>query len=327
MSAAVSARSIRSLVPALLAVAAIYAVCTAIALSTWSSHQVVAMSVAFDLTITSMFAFWVLAVRPGHAKPKSLIRVAAIGFVVAKLLVGLGALGMVGALAEGVVLVWLAIRIRRIARRTRELRRQGHGLHASLDVAFCETLRRPRAVASGIATEVAAMILAVTGWFRRAPAGYSMHRNSGFMPLVGVLCALAVIETVGMHVVIMQWSSTAAIVATIVSVYGLLWLLGAIHAVRLSPLRFLGDDLIVERGFRARLAVPRHAIVEATPVAAKVDGALDLAYFEPNLMIVFREPIAVHGLFGRTKTVDRITISVDRRDDFLAALNTDRDRA
>jgi hypothetical protein len=326
MSAAVSVRSIRSLVPAFLAIAAIYGVCTAIALSTWSSHQVVATSVAFDLTITSTFAFWLLAVRPGHAKPKSLIRVAAIGFVVAKLLVGLGALGMIGALAEIAVLVWLGIRIRRIARRARELRRLGHGLHASLDVAFCETLR-PRAVASGIATEVSAFTLAVTGWFRRAPTGYSMHRNTGFMPLVGVLCALAVIETVGMHVVIMQWSSTAAIVATILSVYGLLWLLGAIHAVRLSPLRFLGDDLIVERGFRARLAVPRHAIVETTPITAKVDGVLDLAYFEPNLMMVFREPITVHGLFGRTKTVDRITISVDDRDGFLAALNTDRDRA
>jgi hypothetical protein len=225
------------------------------------------------------------------------------------------------------VLVWLGIRIRRIARRTRELRRLGHGLHASLDVAFCETLRRPRAVASGIATEVTALILAVTGWFRRAPAGYSMHRNSGFMMIVGVLCSLAVVEAVGMHLVVMQWSSTAAIVLTILSIYGLLWLLGMTHAVRLSPLRFLGDDLVIERGFRARLAVPRHAIAEATPAAAKVDGALDLAYGGPNVLLVFREPVLVHGLFGRTKTADRIMISVDDRDGFLTALNTGRDRA
>src|SRR5262249_11333144 len=107
----------RSLAPAFLVVAAIYAGCTAIPMSAWATHQVVATSVAFDLTITSTFAFWLLAVRPGHAKPKSLIRVAAIGFVVAKLLVGLGALGMVGALAEAAVVVWLGIRIRRIARR------------------------------------------------------------------------------------------------------------------------------------------------------------------------------------------------------------------
>jgi len=309
-----------------LAVAAIYTVCTAIALSTWSSHQVVATSVAFDLTITATFAFWLLAVRPGHAKPKALIRVAAIGFVVAKLLVGLGALGMVGALAETAVVVWLGIRIRRIARRARELRRLGHSLHASLDVAFTDVLR-PRAVASGIATEVSTMILTFTGWFRRAPAGYSMHKNTGFMMIVGVLCGLAVVEAVGMHVVVMQWSSTVAVVLTILSIYGLLWLLGMTHAVRLSPLRFLGDDLVIERGLRARLAAPRGAIAEATPIAGTVDGALDLAYFDPNVLLVFREPVTVHGLFGRTKTTDRVTISVDDRDGFLAALNTDRDRA
>jgi hypothetical protein len=314
------------LAPALGAIAAIYAACTAIALSAWSSHQLVATGVAFDLTITSTFAFWLLAVRPGHAQPKAMIRVAAIGFVVAKLLVGLGALGMVGALAETAVVVWLAIRIRRIARRARELRRLGHGLHASLDIAFTDVLR-PRAVASGIATEVSTMILAVTGWFRRAPAGYSMHRNTGFMMIVGVLCALAVVEAVGMHVVVMQWSSTAAIVLTILSIYGLVWLLGMTHAVRLSPLRFLGDDLIIERGLRARLAVPRGLVAEATPVTAKVDGALDLAYFDANLLLVFREPVVVHGLFGRTKTTDRITLSVDDREGFVAALRTDRDRA
>jgi hypothetical protein len=326
MRGAVASKSIRNLAPALLAVAAIYAVCTLIAMSTWASHTVVATSVAFDLTVTATFAFWLLAVRPGHAPPKALIRVAAIGFVVAKLLVGLGALGMVGALAEAAVLVWLGIRIRRIARRTRELRRAGHGLHASLDVAFTDVLR-PRAVASGIATEVAAMILAVTGWFRRAPAGYSMHRNTGFMAIVGVLCALAIVETVGMHLVIMQWSETAAVVSTVLSAYAVLWLFGAIHAVRLSPIRFLGDDLVIERGFGARVAVPRQLVAETTPIAAKQDGALDLSYLDPNVLLVFREPVTVHRLFGRTKKADRITISVDDRDDLLAALNTDRDRA
>ena len=317
---------VAKLAPAVFAVAAIYAVCTAIAFSAAASHRLVATSIAFDLTVTSTAAFWLFAVRPGHVQRKSLIRVAAIGFVFAKLLVGLGALGMVGALAELVVLVWLAIRIRRIVRRTRELRRLGHGLHASLDTAFSETLR-PRALSSALATEVCAAMLAVTGWFRRAPAGYSMHRNTGFMMMFGVLCALAIVETVGVHLVVMQWSATAALVITILSAYGLLWMFGMAHAVRLSPLRFLGEDLVIERGFQSRLVVPRALIADATPVATKVDGALDLAYFDPNVLLVFREPIAVHGLFGRTKTADRVTISVDDRDRFLAALSTDRGRA
>jgi hypothetical protein len=124
----------------------------------------------------------------------------------------------------------------------------------------------------------------------------------------------------------MRWSRAAAIVASVLSAYGLVWMLGAAHAVRLSPLRFVGDHLVLERGFRAHALVPRALIAGATPIAAKLDGALDLSCFDPNLLLTFREPVAVHGLLGRTRMTDRVMLSVDDRDGFIAALSRpDRD--
>lgn len=310
----------RSLAPALAALAVVYAACLAIAATPMAAHSLVAAGIAFDLTITATAAFWWLAVRPGHAKPGSLLRVAALGFAAAKLLVGLGALGAAGVLAELIALAWLALRIRRIARRSRELRRLGHGLPSALDAAFTETLR-PRALASALAIETSAVILAVTGWFRRRPAGYSMHERSGVLLILGVLVALAFVESVVTHIVLAHWSPTAAVVASILSAYGLLWILGAAHAIRLSPLRFIGSDLVIERGFRARALVPFSQIASATPIASKLDGALDLAYSDPNLLLTFCEPVAVRGLFGRTRLTDRLTLSVDDRDGFIAALS------
>src|SRR5262249_759499 len=140
----------KALAPAFVALAVVYVASVLIATSAIASHPMVAIAIAFDLTITATLAFWWLAGRPGHAQPKSLIRVAPLGFVIAKFVVGLGALGMVGALAELIVLIWLGIRIRRIARRTREMRRLGHSLPASLETAFVDTLG-VRAVSSMMA--------------------------------------------------------------------------------------------------------------------------------------------------------------------------------
>src|SRR5262249_2466457 len=142
------------------------------------------------------------------------------------------------------------------------------------------------------------------------------------MTIVGVIAVLAAIETAGMHVVLAQWSTTAAIVSTILSAYGLIWILGAAHAVRLSPLRFIGDDLVIERGFRARIVVPRAQIAEATPIAAKLDGVVDLSFGGPNVLVTFRAPVTVHGLFGRTRTADRVMLTVDDRDGLLATLSS-----
>ena len=224
------------------------------------------------------------------------------------------ALGVIG---ELVALGWLAIRARRIARRVRELRRLGHSVPFALDTAVGEHVR-PRVLASAIAGEVSATVLGLTGWFRRAPAGFTMHRRANVLLVFGVFGALAVIETIVLHVVIVHWSRLAAFALTGLSIYGLVWMLGMMHAVRLAPLRFIGDELVIERGLVQRACVARANIAGASVVTTR--AAVDLSYFEPNVELAFREPVRVRGLFGRERVADRVTISVDDPGGFLAML-------
>ncbi len=305
--------------PALLGVAVVYAASAVIAQMAIAQHPAIAMGIAFDLTVTSAAVFWWLAVRPGKASRKALVRVVALGFVAAKLLVGLSALGAVGAAAEVGVLALLVVRVRRIVRRTRVERAAGHGLPAALEIAFAAVLPA-RAVASALATEVAVMILAVTGWFRRAPAGYAMHRTNAYVTVIGVLGFLAVVETVILHVVLAHYAPTLAIVSTVLSIYSVAWLIGEAHAARLSPLRVIGDDLVIERGAIRRAIVPRAVIASATAIDGKVDGAVDLSLLGPNVLLELREPVIVHGMFGRQRRADKIMLSVDDRDAVLALL-------
>ncbi len=267
-----------ALAPALLALLAIYIVATALALTLAQAHPQLAPAVGFDLTVTATAVFWWLAVRPGHARPRTLARVAALGFVAAKLLVGLHALGWAGIAAEAVVLAALVVRVRRVSHRTRRERAAGHGQTFALAAGLEDALPVP-AIARVLAVELSAVALAFTGWFRRPPAGASMHRSSGFVTIIGVMCALVVIETALTHLVIAQLAPTVAIVMTVLSVYGVVWLVGNAHAVRLQPLRVIDGALVIERGVVARASVPVAAITSITPLTLGAPkGSVDLSF-------------------------------------------------
>lgn len=317
-------RLLSPLLPALVAVAAVYAISTVIALSSWSQHAPVAIGIACDVTLTSAALFWLRAVRPGHARPRALIRVVLLGVALARLLVGIRALGIVGIVLELAVITWLGVRICRIVRRTHELRRAGLGLAAALEDALC-LLFPVRAVASVLAVEIATVIYATTGWFRAPAEGFTMHRRSGYLLFVGVICVLAMIEMVGTHVVLMRVAPTVAIVATILSAYSLLWLVGVAQAVRLSPLRFTPSGVVIERGVLRRTLVPEAAIARALPLATApavaADDVVDLSYVEPNVLLELRAPVDVHGLFGRRRRATTLLLSIDDRDAFFSRLS------
>lgn len=306
-----------ALAPAVAALVVIYAVCTVAAHVASLDHEAVPLAIGFDLTVTAGVVFWWLAIRPGHARPRALISVVALGFAAAKLLVGMRALGAVAVVGELAVVALLAVRIRKIRRIAKAERAAGRSLPAALDAGFAAVLPS-RAIASVLATEIALLILAITGWVRRPPAGWSMHRRSSYLVVIGVLAFLVIVESVVMHVVIARAFPTVAIVVSALSAYSLLWLIGQAQAVRLSPLRVIGDDLVIERGALARATVPRALIAEATAIDGKVEGAANLSLLEPSVLLTLREPVVVHGMLGRTRTADRIAISVDDRDTLIA---------
>ena len=307
------------LLPALLAVAAVYACSVVIAFTLVPVHPQLGIAVAADLTLTAAALFWLLAVRPGHAKPAALIRVLVLGLAAARLLVGLRALGVIAIAVEAAITITLIVRGRRVVRELRALRREGHGLAAALDIALRAAIPVPL-LASVLATEIATVWLALTGWFRSAPGGFTMHRRSGVVLILGVLSVLSVIEAVAMHLILIRVAPTLAIVLSALSAYGLIWLIGSAHAVRLTPLRFTPAGVVIERGALRRVTVPRDAIASAAPIAIGVSDAIDLSYTDPNVLLTLHTPVEVHGPFGRRRSSSKLLLSIDDRDAFLAQL-------
>jgi hypothetical protein len=169
--------------------------------------------------------------------------------------------------------------------------------------------------------ELRAVSYAFAGWFRRAPAGYTMHRNTAYLAVIGIFVFLLGVEGAAAHLLIAQASRTAAWIATALSIYAAIWIIGHAHAARLQPLRFTDAGLAIAKGVFWRVTVPLDAIAAAEPIEAKVKGALDLSYLVPNVLLTLRAPVAAEGPFGIVRKRDRLTLSLDDRARFLAQLS------
>jgi hypothetical protein len=317
--------SVRARVPWLLvcaaAVAAVYVVVFAMLRSAAFARapDVIAAAATFDLTVTASLAVWWLGVRRGRLRWWFAVITLSYGVAMARAHVPHAPLKMLvvaGGVLEWVTIGWLAIRMRWVIRAGRAARDAGPfdavaaGLRAG---------RIPARVATILATELVVVWLAVTGWFRRPRAGFAM-RSTGWISFAGVLGFVIAVETAGLHIILGMWKPWLAWVSTVSSAYTLLWVIADIQMVRLYPVAITRDALRVMLGIRWRVTIPLAAIESVTECRAVPKGALDLALFEPTVLVALRAPIEVVGLLGRRRSGDRIALTIDEPAKFLAAV-------
>lgn len=284
------------------------------------SPEHIAFAATVDLTVTATLIVWWLGVRRRAVPAWVALATLSWGVAIARAHVPhapLAALAGLGAALEVVTFAWLLVRIRRVVQTARAARAAGPigALEAGLVAA-----RIPAPVAAVLASELAVVVLAVTGWFRRPPEGGFTMRSTGWMLYAGVFSFLIVVETGAAHIALAMWSPTVAWISTVSSAYTLLWLAGDAQAIRLYPPAILGDMLRVTVGVRWRAAIPLLQIASVTETRTVPEGALRLSLLEPTVVVTLRAPIEVRGLLGRRRRADRIALTIDDPKAFAAAV-------
>jgi hypothetical protein len=210
-------------------------------------------------------------------------------------------------------LVTIALVIRRVSR----IRRiEGGGDPIARIERACAELFGNGYAARAVAFEISIVYYAFSGWRKRAPDGFTVHKRSGWSTVIGVFIFLIAVESIGAHLVVQMWSVKVAWVVTTLDLYGILWLLGDFHALRLRPTRIEDGMLVINYGLRWRAEIPLNAIVAIEPVRSEADwkrkGVLKMAMLdEPRLLIRFAAPRTMQGLAGITRTFDAVAILAD----------------
>jgi hypothetical protein len=174
------------------------------------------------------------------------------------------------------------------------------------------------------------------GWFLRYRARsaedrvFTYHRTSRYSFIFAAFLMLMIPETIGFHLLIQHWGPRVAWVLTILSVYGLFWVVGEFIALRLLPIVLAGDMLHLRSGFRWSATVRLTDIVDVQrPMRAnaKAPNYVNFARSgDPHLVLVLERPVRVHGIFGMDREATRIGLFLDEAGEFLAALDQRRSR-
>jgi hypothetical protein len=264
----------------------------------------VAVAAAFDLVVTAGIAAYFLGVRG-----RALGFVVAAGMLAAKLV--LGRVLIVAGIIELATIAIVAVRIKRarVAWRGATSDRLRAALAAVL----------PRVAAEIVATELLVVYAAFAGWRAERSDVFSVHRSSSWALIAGVFAALTLIEAPLVHLVLGAFGlPTLAWIASALSLYGAIWLVGDINALRRGGLRIADRRLVVALGTRWRGEIDLAAITAVHRASGPAE--LDVAIASPNVVIELREPALLVGLFGRTKRVRSIAFELDEPEAFLAQL-------
>ncbi len=273
----------------------------------YTAHpDVLAWGLTFDLTLTVPLLYLIIVVRGGRLS---------------------------AATVAPVFVICVAIAARIVPHGQQEFLHQLRFLAVPLDVVTLWLVARRLASGSSqtlldrlAASELTMLLYGLLSWHTKPPAGFTVHKRSGWGSVVAAIVVVIVAESIGVHLLLQQWSVRAAWIATALDLYGVLWFFGDYNALRLRPTTIDAGALHLRYGLRWAADVPLANIVAVQPVEGdwKRKGTLKIAMFdEPKLRIQFREPVEARGFGGLVRrTIDAIVILPDEPELFESTLRT-----
>ncbi len=296
-----------------------------------ASTDAVANAIVVDLTLGAVLVVWLLGVRRGGLPRVVLLPTFLAGLGLSHLLVGVhepAALDLLGQGAVAAELAVVATVFRAVGRGARALGREA----GDVLVAIRQSVERALGtgvVARMVASEGAALWFAIGAWRRPVP-GYGGARRFASGTRTGgihvALMVVSVVEVVAVHLLVSRWSHLAAWVLTALALYGLLWILADLRAIRLRPTTLDDHTLVLRTGLRWTMTIPRDRIraVERRDWRHRFgrgEDELSLAVAgEPDIIIELDRPLRATGPFGITRTARRIGFSADRPDEVIEAI-------
>jgi len=156
---------------------------------------------------------------------------------------------------------------------------------------------------------------------------FTSYKENGIIAVLALVLFIFLIETAGVHFLLNVWSSKAAWIVTVLSLYTCMQLYAHIKAIKARPVKLGDDGLEIHNGFAGDAFIEYNAIEKIelsnkTPVdRATIKIALIKGFENHNCVIYLKQSIAVIKMFGIKKSADTILFFVDRPKDFISSLN------
>ncbi|MCA0971608.1 hypothetical protein LCM20_13455 [Halobacillus litoralis] len=223
---------------------------------------------------------------------------------------------------EILVLMMIVKRFPTLVRNYKESRRHHYHFLSSLSAAVQDTftIKRFNKVKIGLrilATDMAAIYYSLFSWRKKPAQGFTFHKDGGYLGVFFMLVHAMVIEIIAVHMMVAQYSHTAAWIVTALDFYALLFIISDYQAIRLCPLVVDEKGLHYQKGIREYGSVPWdniEGLYKNNELAGK--ESVELAFHglekEPSPYVIkLNRPVETRKIFGLKKTVEAVFLKLD----------------
>ena len=254
-----------------------------------------------------------------------------VGVFAASLVTGSRLWFMVLLLQLGALFIWFT-RLKVLANEVAGSREQGLGWLESLKLGL---IRRLETLLAHPALKLTSLDIKVWRYsvfsytepkHKNALATFSYAQNT--TPYLHLALAfLLILEVIPQHVLIHQWSPLAAWGLSIVTLYGLLWLMADYRSLGLKPTELHANVLKLHCGIRATANIPLKTILSVRLFDPTTDeDAVSLSIEkEPSLTLMLEDEVTVSKLFGVTKS-KKLALTLDDDEEFIDAVLEQKNR-
>ncbi len=182
-----------------------------------------------------------------------------------------------------------------------------------------------------IASEIAVMYYAFFSTRDRSidyKTKFSSYIENGLPIVLGVILAILLIETTGMHFLLRVWSKPIAWTLTVLSFYTCLQLFAHIKAIKARPILINTNSLKVHNGLAGDACIDLDNIEKIEMSTKKptdrqsVEISLLKGLENHNMVVYLKNPIHVTKIFGIKKQADTVLFFVDQPKEFVRIVNT-----
>lgn len=301
--------------------------------------SLVSLGVALDfMLVLPLLVFWLCMRRMSNRKLAAFARALATalaGYVAARLFVPIHGAELrlaldSAALGAGIGLAAYALyHAARLRASYRQSRSGGASAVDAIRIAFAETAPSEK-LGRLLAHEASVGYHALLSW-RKKPQGkeqaaaFSATEQASMLVIVIGAIHVLVLEGIGLHFLVHQWSAVAAWILSLSNVYLIFVLIADYRLTKLNPV------LVTERLIRIRIAhdiwtdIDRDQIAavrllkDPLPDSELRDTAAPL-FGTPNIMLDLTAPVSVTGRFGSRRDVKHVALCLDQPHEFIAAL-------
>ncbi len=155
---------------------------------------------------------------------------------------------------------------------------------------------------------------------------FTSYRGNGIILILFTILGLFLIETMGVHFLISNWSKSAAWIITGLSIYTCLQLYAHIRAIKARPITMNYNSIGIHNGLAGDAYIQftnieKYELSGKMPVGRKAIKISLLKTMEGhNCVVYLKQPIRVTKIFGIRKWADAVLFLVDDPKDFILAL-------